>query len=228
MSDMNEVLLAKWQRWLGQINRDITGLYWDRKIYRQTLQIVKANPHANESNPLWKWMFRNYDIAALLMVRRLIDPHQGTVSLANLVDSISRNPTVIGRESYKGRFSLADRESGWADRCYDSLAGPGQDTVDTRILTEKLESVRCLCSRVKAVVDKMVAHRDEKPPNEMPTYGEVDHAIDAIGDLFKLLYRLVDGGSIGDIEPTEQYDWDWVFFEPWAVLTPSEEDDPAF
>jgi len=69
-------------------------------------------------------------------------------------------------------------------------------------------------------VHQRVAHRKRKKlkPSRLPTWDDLDNAIDALGALFKDLSLLITGSSATDLLPTWQGDdWEWVFRQPWAV-----------
>jgi hypothetical protein len=215
--------LAKWSRQLKEIGPDVLQLHWDRKIHRVTHEVVKAHPRGAEYNPLWDWMFRNSNRLALIMVRRLMDTHRDTVSLSRLASDICDAPHVITREWRSTLFSAAGRESGLADRCFDQLAGPGQDILDPETLRRHLDVAKECCKGIVEAVDEVLVHHDPNPTADNPTYGHLNDAIDAIGELYRFLRYVLCGDAEGDLEPTEQYDWDWVFREPW--ISPACTDD---
>jgi len=212
--------LDKWNRQLKEIGPDVLQLHWDRKIHRVTHEVVKAHPRGAQYNPLWEWMFRNSDRLALIIVRRVMDTHPGAVSLRRLASEICDAPDVITRKWHSNLFSAAgrEREPGdrcLADRCFDELAGPGQDSLNPEKLRTRLDVANKRCEPIILLVNKQLAHHDANPPADNPTYGQLNDAIQAIGELYRFLHYVLRGDAEGDLEPTEQYDWDWVFLEPW-------------
>jgi 5-methylcytosine-specific restriction endonuclease McrA len=79
----------------------------------------------------------------------------------------------------------------------------------------KLESAD---ARRRADARRADARRaDARPMQILPTYAELNSAIDTIGDLFKRYYTLVTVESYLELVPTPQYDWEAVFREPWIL-----------
>jgi hypothetical protein len=67
---------------------------------------------------------------------------------------------------------------------------------------------------VKDFADKHVAHLDYTPVDDMPTFDELNSAIDAFGALFSKYYRTLTGSSKG-VSATIIDDWMAPFQVAW-------------
>jgi|GEM_PF-2989956 len=216
-----EQILKKWNDWLDRIYNEISQLYENRRIYRDLIEIIETNPRINGGNWLYVWMFGNYAQVASSTIRRLLelpdDPHKRkkstSISLALLIDDVCKHPELIRREDFLSRCNphLADL----VQKSFDRLAGPAGTCLDPKILDGELSQTRCTCRKVQKYVDKVIAHHDGKPPI-LPTYKDVSDAIDAVGELFEMVYYALTGNSIANLEPVLVHEWKWVLDEPWV------------
>jgi len=68
---------------------------------------------------------------------------------------------------------------------------------------------------VAGYVDQHLAHSDAKPRGNLPTFAELDTAIDEIGQLLKKYVNLLAAASLTTVVPVNQDDWLAVFRQPW-------------
>ena len=76
------------------------------------------------------------------------------------------------------------------------------------------------------------SHTDEKPLKTLPTFEDLNTAIDGIGELFNKYTLLLTQSTWGTLVPVVQFDWQAVFREPWikpggVLPQPDEPDQPA-
>lgn len=215
--------LKKWNKWLAEIKREVAWLRWNQKMDRRVFGVILSNPSINKWNPLYDWMSLNYATYATVTLRRLLDTDQRDkpISLANLVLEISSHPQLITRKEFVARFDQSFRERGVADKCFDDLGG-GQEFVDSSRLLSELNLAQDRCCKVKKHVDKRIAHHDCQPPKQAPTWEELDVAIETVSRLYSRVSRLLTGIGSDYSEIHEQYDWKWVFRQPW--IEPGPED----
>lgn len=218
-----EQMIEKWRSEIGQIETEVVTLYHSRSIYKRLFEIVDANPRIQKGNALYEWLHRSYVVYASTAIRRLLDKHKDALSLAKLVESMKANEHILTREWFVSQRQIV-RTSRYpqyhrklANKDFDKLAGVGKNAVDGGDLQRRLDAAESLSSLVKAYVDKLVAHKDEKPPAKLPTYGGLDSAIDAVGDLFEHLHALLNQSSLVRLEPVEQFRWERLLEEPWII-----------
>lgn len=216
-SKFREQMIAKWRDQLKRVEVEIVTLHHSRSIYRRLFKIVDANPRIQKPNALYEWLHLSYVTYASTAIRRLIDDHKDAVSLSNLVRSMSANESVITRKWFVSRYTEPLCKTDYPSRDFDNLVGVGRSTVEGGDLKRRLDQIRSLSSRVVDYVDKLVAHTDRKLPDKLPTYGDLDKAIDAVGELFEHLHLLINQASLLSLEPVETFPWERLFEEPWIV-----------
>ena len=219
--------LERWKRQMSRIEPEVLRLYQWRKWFRRIREMVDANPRINKWHPLYDWMLECYVTSASTAIRRLMDPgspqpsgrqRQRFFSLEKLVQNINKHSGDISRSWFVGRYSYDKRyiQAGYADSDYNHFAGVGGDHPLMEDLPE-LESARRAAEPIARMVDKVIAHLDEKPPSQMPMLNDLDKAIDAIGALFNVLYCFVELSQKLKLEAGEWFDWKWLFQEPWMI-----------
>ena len=211
---INNEIIKKWRHEIEQIQLEVSALYHSRSVYKRLVDIVDANPNIQQPNAFYDWLQSCYIVDASTTIRRLLDFHEDTVSLANLANNIKANSHIISRKWYVSQHKLRN-----ANKEFDLHVGEGRDCIDSDDLNSRLEDVRNASGLVKDYVDKLVAHTDKKVPDKLPTFNDLDNAIDAIGIFFKYLHILLNQGS-AILEPVEEYRWEKLFREPWII--PSE------
>jgi hypothetical protein len=85
--------------------------------------------------------------------------------------------------------------------------------------------------RVRKYVDRHLAHHDRDPLSELPTFAELNAAVDGLGDLFQRYAALLTNSHWVTLVPVVQYNWLAVFLEPWikheAVLFDLNSENPV-
>jgi len=214
--ETREDLLKKWKADLERIKTEVLDLHRNRKICRKVDEVVSANPRI-KANPLLRWMAEGYAASACLAVRRLLDADPRSVSLATLIDDIRKNPGAITREHFVAAYPDWMQRHGHADRAFDQFAGEGGAIVDPEILKRKLAETRERCQQIRDYVNKFVAHTHRTKTDRVPTFKKLHEAVDFVGALFNELHVLIDGSVFACLEPEPQYNWRWIFEEPWVA-----------
>jgi hypothetical protein len=206
--------IEKWQRWLEQpIESEILSLHHHRHIYRQVTQIANENPDLPPSLFL-DFLSDAYATAQAVGVRRTCEVNPRVSSLGQLLSEISNDADRLTREFWVGLFSadLKDLgERGWRSQ----YAGKTGDHLDPSIPARDLEALLAGAAAVSSYVDRYLAHSDPQGLDELPTYSDLDRAVDLIGEMFKKYSNLLTASSWAYLEPTPQEDWLAVFRLPW-------------
>lgn len=190
-------------------------------IARRVHEIAADNEKLTEWNLFFDWMFRNYAYQEALRVRKLLDGDERSDSIRTLMMDMSRRAHNVTRDVYRSWYPNASPEA--VDRMFRTFSDPEGQHMDRKVMDDNLAAVEKAAERVRDAVNRAVAHRDRKRPLPSLTYGSVDQAIDAVGELFKKLCLFLEGHSYGSLEPVPQFDWEWVFYEPWAHTPPTDE-----
>jgi hypothetical protein len=221
-------LIERWRTNLELFRRELTYLLWSRQIYRRYRDIVLGNATIQDPWTFHDWVVRNYVTAVVMAGRRLLDRHRDSVSFVKLLLEIQARPGVITREVYRAHFAQrnleADRILNLPDREFDRLAGAGATALGTHVVQRDIELLAEAWKPFKALADQHIAHRDPRAQPEMPTYAELDAAIDAIHPVLKR-YELLLLGVATSPGPVAQFDWDVVFRQAWLEPLPELEDE---
>ena len=179
--------------------------------------MMRSNEHVRATGAFFAdFLTRLYVDAQAMRVRRQGEVSKGVVSLARLIDSISNNAEILTKERHVSLYAeLYPKEEFMADIArseFESMWGADASHVDPEQLIADLEELRTAVDPVKDFADKHVAHLDYTPVDEMPTFDELNAAMDVFGTMFSKYYLTLTGSSKG-VSATIIDDWT-VFAAP--------------
>ncbi len=100
---------------------------------------------------------------------------------------------------------------------FDELAGAGGAHVDPDLVDQDRHELSKHSESIRRHVDKQLAHFEAlKSDATIPTFADLDVAIDALGSTFRKYARLLTGADRPVMKPMPQYDW----LAPFAVAQP--------
>ena len=157
------------------------------------------------------------------MVGRLVDDTKGTQSFTKLLRDIHKTPTLISREYlisvYAQRMRDVPEEAPrLANRDFDKLAGAGKNAIERKQVDKDINQLLEAVHPIKDLRDERVAHLSANPSSQLPTYAQLDHAINFLVELLNK-YSLLVRGIPADTYPTIQGDWRAIFRVPWIAST---------
>lgn len=214
-------LYAKWLKWLKTIEAETMTLWLYRDYWRGLVEMTQANddiPPSTFFDALGVW----YGAAQTTAVRRQLDRDSRSVSLWRLLTAMSEHPGVMSRERHVALWD-DDDERGWvkeanaqqANKNYDKFAGEGEDAIAPQRTLEDRERLENLAKPITDHVNKRVAHMDEENLPAVPTFAELNAALDEMGELLKNYVSLFEATILGAIAPVHQEDWTRAFTVPW-------------
>jgi hypothetical protein len=107
------------------------------------------------------------------------------ISLASLLAEIAAEPERLTRERFVALYESPDFEP-LGQAAFDKhFAGEAGDHIDPAIVQADLDELAQTAESVKRYVDRYIAHSDREGLETLPTFGDIDEAIDAIGGLFR-------------------------------------------
>lgn len=233
--------LRKLRRHLKTVQAVVFRLHSNREIYRRLVEIFSTNPRLQNWTPLHTFILTGYVYQACLAVRRLLDTNADEpVSLGTIVESLQKHPKLISRDEWVAEYCANSRQVRLPARTdaqqaalaretiavdcqaeahgeFDRFAGPGEEYLDPDIVAGWLSAAKAKCQRVRKCVDKRMAHLDQNPP-QVPKWGDLDKAIEAVSQLFKDVSLLLSCAFPDDLLPTWQgEDWELLLYEPWLA-----------
>lgn len=97
MGNHGNATLADWRRTIDFIVDELTRLSTYHSLWHAVYELAKNNPNIGQKRSIfWLWMWDAYWSTVGLGIRRMVDKHDGTISLVRLLEQIKNNPAKIG------------------------------------------------------------------------------------------------------------------------------------
>jgi len=184
--------VAKWTGWIeGAIQRSVIRMNFHRQIWRGVQQVIQANQQLPPS-AYWAYHLEVYVDAQAIAVRRQADLDARVASLARLMQQISEEPERLTRDWWLQQWGPEDDDhlSFARGRWATDFGGEIGTHLDPVTAKADLSRLSAAASSVRTYVNRHVAHSEDLDPDNAPppaeiTLGELDAAIDVIGDLFR-------------------------------------------
>lgn len=215
-AEINDALFTKWEAWIERIYDEIVTLFSYRSYYRGLAEMTQAHgaiPPSSFFDALGSW----YGVTQAMGVRRQTDLSADAVSLAKLLDNMATNPQVMTRERY---LTLWGDEGHWQRRGneqYDTYAGAGSAEITSERYQADRDRFLDTARPIKDYVDRLVAHNDQRELDQVPTYVELNAAIDLLEELLNKYMVLLKVTSVPSADPVHQSEWRDAFRVPWLV-----------
>jgi hypothetical protein len=186
--------------------------------------MIETNPNVNRSGIAEHWLTQCYSVAQLSGVRRQVDKRKDVVSLWRLLDELARQPAMATRSWFIAELKSRPGSVHYLTMLaaeFDTFAGAGNSILDKKVAEADRDRLWAVTQAAKSVVDQFVAHQADatSPGSSGPalvTWGELDAAIDTVGELYRKYYRLrYPGAMLGNLEPDLPAGWDRIFESAW-------------
>lgn len=203
-------------------------MFHNRAVWRTILAMWDANPEVARGGFAERWVARCYTTTQLIAIRREADAdaRNNPSSLYRALKGLASNPRMATRLQYEG--ALASMETGdHIPEVFDDLAAgfnvfaaPGAPFVNSTLIKADLDRLADVSAKAATYATRILAHRtdfNESRPRPLPvTWGELDAAIDTIGELFSKYYRLRwPSMSLASVTPDVPLGWDRMFEAAW-------------
>jgi hypothetical protein len=217
-----------WQRWCGRFDKlhnGILRLFHDRGIWRTIIAMLDANPKVIRGGHGEYWLGSCYTDSMLIGIRRETGADRGSSGIRRSLNSLASTPRMATRSWYeqearrrhqtRDTWELAELDAG-----FNVFADPGQPFIDPARVKQDITELDAVISRVNTYTSKAIAHRDDDPNGLLTglavTWGELDAALDAVGNIYKKYYRLRHAGeSLGLLTPLKSPGWTQLFETGW-------------
>ena len=207
----------KWNGWLSVIRDDVEMLLEHREIFRGLMEIVRRNPNLQiqKNNPFVRFVGNTYKAFIATTVRRQLKRNQDN-SFVELLCEIKDTPHLLSRKRFVDLFPQSKYKE--ADFIFtQEFSGTSKDYIDTVGVKQDLKTLKALGKKLEDFTDKRIAHYDRQPPENIPTFKEVDACIDCLIELIKKYWFLFMGEKIEDDLGPVLEDWQDIFREPWIL-----------
>jgi hypothetical protein len=204
--------LQKWLRWFGVIEKDIQQLLIQQHIFWKVQDIIRDNKDIQRPSAFYDYLGQTYIAYIAIGIRRQVKSDRDSISFSRLLKEIMATPSVLSREFYKSPYCKVLH---LADGDFDQFVGENRNHVAPEMVSNDWGTLRSVAEKIEAFADKRIAHRDVKPPRNLPTFNEVDECLDTLDRLAVKYIQLFRGDAQSSLMPTFQYDWMEIFRVPW-------------
>jgi len=216
---------AGWCTRFDALKDEVLGLHHSRRVWRAVRAMIETNPGVQRSGIAEHWLTQCYSVAQLSGVRRQVDKRKDVVSLWRLLDQLARQPAMATRSWFIAELQSRPESARYVTRLaaeFDAFAGAGNPVTDRSVAEADRDRLWNVAQSAKHVVDQFVAHQTDataRPGYTGPaliTWGELDTAIDTLGELYRKYYKLRHpGNTVGNLEPDLPAGWDRIFETAW-------------
>lgn len=209
----------KWRRWLdgtddetnGKITNEVIAMHARRTPWREITELEKGDGLPSPGAYWWEWVVDCYVVTQSIAIRRQLDQGPNALSLGRMLREMVDHPGVVTRELWLSNWSTQnDEHQAWiANKQWDeNFAGKADpDVLDPDRVAADLQALVDGGAKMRGYVNRHIAHVDRRGSKTLPTYGDIDEAVDFIGSLFRRYYGLMMAASWTQLEPSFQHDW---------------------
>jgi hypothetical protein len=216
-----------WQEWCRRFDivyRDVLTLFHDRHVWKNLIAMLEQNSTLSDTATVENWIIRTYVDRQCSAIRRLNDDRTAIISFRQCLTDLINDPTLVTRSRYeelataeadaRGIEEIVRRGRGLAG--YAGFADISGDHLRKSSLKKDRVTLKQATASVKTYTDEHIAHRSHSANLSTLTFGDLDSAIDAVGDLARKYYRLRHPGqTLWLITPTVEPRWLAAFQHPW-------------
>jgi len=173
--------IAKWEKWVELACSDCGNLMLCRDMFLDLHNMIAKNEQMQQNDYFHVYMRDTYVAHALMMLRKHKKTSPDSISLTSAVSDMLKNIDQLPEKSVAGGLQQA-----------------------FTLFTDKAE-------KIEGFADRVIAHGDRRAPKYIPTYSEIDEAIDSM-DQLAIQASLAVGARYSDTcRPTVQGGWLNVF-----------------
>jgi hypothetical protein len=221
--------VSGWVVQLERITQQIYSLHHYRALWRRLAEITQATnlPFSVFFDALPIWYVHTQGVG----VRRQLDTTKGTVSLLRLLEDIERHPGTMTRQRHVALWvgddpqPVINEADGWswtpfldeAHANFDRFSGGRErDVISKEVIRSDIEAIKSAGRLVTDYVNDAVAHTTLRPERQVPTYADLNEAIDKLAELVNKYTSYLKASTIMQFEPIIQGpDWTAIFRVPW-------------
>lgn len=205
----------------GTIYKDVVDNARSRRVFRETVEIVKNNPDLQVHSEFYSIFIKGYVNDVLLYIRRQTDRTKGVDGLKKLLENMKRNHQQITRSFLVGIYKecypdppMSDEAGQMGHAHFERFAGATVDFADPALIQADIDRLEAIHSACSEFVNNRIAHLNTKVPSTIPTFAEIEGWLDEIREMFVKYYGLIHGSHV-NVEPVLTHDWKAIFRIPW-------------
>ena len=200
-----------WARWLKRIESNIFEMTQHRWLYREIGALVEANPALHVESAFYRWLRLIHVNDITMAIRREVDRNPRSISFLQLIDDIARHPHVISRRRWVHGYQHFMKDIGHRD--FEKFAKPGAQRIDARVIRKDRAALLAAARKVQRFVNTYIAHRSRYAMKRLPTFPELDAAVDFLGGLLQRYTLVITQAGLNDVLVKD--DWQKPFRVAW-------------
>jgi len=217
-----EELWARWQKWFPLLTNYVSDLYHRMEIYKDLVEVVKANTETLKPPVLYNWLRDNYVVAESMAIRRLLDVEERSVSLGRLLREIELRPELVTKLRYRElmREKMSQQD---ADASFDRIMGGPAVQIASAIATADIARLEAAEENIRKLVNKRFAHAAPfTQVAQFDVFEEIEHAIEELDQVVVKYDSLIYGGGLSTAHAAKLY-WKQPLEIAWIQNTPRSE-----
>ncbi len=205
-------LRRKLARDLESVLDAIQDLHNSVYVFRKFRELRNGDPRLLVHSPFIEWLTENYVHSTAVGVRKQVKA--SGVSMRCVLDALERNPRVVSRQHFLGFFDGHPLTESVGKEQFDGFAGPKAQFLSPDTVRRDKEHLLARCQKVEHLVDKRIAHYDRVDVLPVPTFGELEDAVEALEEVSRKYSILLRGADRG-FEFSYLEEWDAVLRFAW-------------
>ena len=209
-------LIKRWKSWLPAMQHDLTDLLGKRETFWELQEVARENPKIMNPHSFFDWMCRNYIVSQLVGVRSFVDQSRDSRSLWRMLYVMLEYPGAINRTTHVQMYGKDQMLSDQGHMTFNNIVGINRPYLGPMAIRADMRIIEDASERVRRFVNKRIAHKTS--PSEirrLPTFDELDAALNEIDKVFCKYNLLLTGESMDSAHATRQFDWREVLWEAW-------------
>ncbi len=221
IKNQNDSLLKKWEDAIAKIANEMGQLLKSRHIFNETRDIVVPKKSLYMASYL-SWIADLYVARLSVGVRRIIDTYKAedfkTFSLLSLLNNIKKNQNVLTRSVFCDRWSECQEDNDDANNVFNRFADEESDKLNIEWLNKDIAVINNETKHIKTFIDKWVVHHDlKRKQNQVPTFGDVDSALQLLDNIICKYHLLLCGSDLsGSCMPILK-NWKRIVNQVWIA-----------
>lgn len=228
---MNEPQLRQWKlwdRWLTIIYNDITQIHDTRQVFEEVSKIVKNNSELKTMNSwFWRYFMSTYTDSLLIRIRRQskIDDDKESISLARLLDQISKSIEIISREEFVLKYceELQVTDKAKANNLFNKYARSSDKYISKNFIEKDIGKLIKITRKCVKCANRRVAHLDKTKLHflpieieDIPSLEEINQCVEVLKMLLVKYYPLLRfGREIKFLHGDLGEGWKEIFKKAW-------------
>lgn len=185
-----------------------------RRTFHEVADLMMSTPRATSPGYFYQWMWGVYVDSVTVAIRRMTDRGRGARSFVRFLHELGEVSSSLSRAWHVELWGQGMEAEG--HEFFDQIAGAGARSLPRRVATQDAEAITAAAKAVADFASTRVAHKFELSlASSSVTFGQVNRAIDAIGELVQKYGMLLTATS-RELLPHRLYDWREPFRVAWA------------